>query len=544
MANATTETGEIVVSNSTLSHLSQGIYRSTAAALKELVSNAYDADATEVLISTNYPYYSYILCEDDGEGMTKEAFKEHFANKGVGTSHRRRGGKDRTEKYNRPIIGRLGIGLFAIGQITKSFKIESHCEREGVKSAFRAEITLSDLDIPTTEEQMIEENPQKDDFIAGKYELKDIDYDPDKKGFRIFSDDVRTSFIGEMERSKTKEEENGLPFRTSELHKKYFGKGNRTINGKGPYLQAIWELSMLCPLPYFGELPKYPIDISKFRKKEKETEDFEKAKNLIKEKQEEFESQKFKVRFEGINLKRFIELPTTDENYEDLKPKLYYFEFDDQVYGERLKFRGYIFGQASQYIRPMELNGIQIRLRNVGIGCYDRTFLNYIEAVETMRSRWVSGEIFVEYGLESALNLDRDSFNEHDEHYRTLQRELHNKLKVVLADLDRLGKERRIGIRERKEEDYYSELKNIIEEDPALKQKVKLEQLGRKKPTVTEKGNEIIVNTDPEPLKGKTRNKVYKAVTVAFDIALQSENKEEQRKVFDRLLKELLEAVL
>ena len=542
MANDNIEAGPIVVSNSTLSHLSQGIYRSTAAALKELISNAYDADATEVLISTNYPYYSYILCEDDGEGMTKEAFREHFANKGVGTSHRRWDGKDRTEKYNRPIIGRLGIGLFAIGQITKSFKIESHYEREGVKSAFRAEITLSDKGIPTTDEQIKETN--KDDFVAGKFKLKDIEFDPEKKGFRIFSDDVRVSFIDEMERSENENPLDGLPFITAELHKKYFGKGNRTISGKGPYLQAIWELSMLCPLPYFGELPKYPIDISKFRKKEKETEGFEKAINLLKEKQKEFESQNFKVRFEGINLKRFVELPTTNENYEDLKPKLYYFEFDDKVYGERLKFRGYIFGQASQHIRPMELNGIQIRLRNVGIGCYDRTFLNYVDVVETMRSRWISGEIFVEYGLESALNLDRDSFNEHDEHYRTLQRELHSKLYDLLTDLEKLGKERRRGIQERKEEDYYSELKHTIEEDPALKQKVKFEQLGRKKTTITEEENEIVVNTDPGPLRGKTRNKVYKAVMLAFDIALQSENKEEQKKVFDRLLKELLEAVL
>lgn len=73
---------------------------------------------------------------------------------------------------------------------------------------------------------------------------------------------------------------------------------------------------------------------------------------------------------------------------------------------------------------------------------------------------------------------------------------------------------------------------------------MKFEQLGRKKTTITEEENEIVVNTDPGPLRGKTRNKVYKAVMLAFDIALQSENKEEQKKVFDRLLKELLEAVL
>ena len=45
----------IKLSSKTLVHISSGLYRSTANALKELVSNSFDADATVVEINTNFP---------------------------------------------------------------------------------------------------------------------------------------------------------------------------------------------------------------------------------------------------------------------------------------------------------------------------------------------------------------------------------------------------------------------------------------------------------------------------------------------------------
>ncbi len=51
---------KINVSAKVIYDISSGMYRSPANALKELISNAFDADATNVVIRTNRPLYKTI----------------------------------------------------------------------------------------------------------------------------------------------------------------------------------------------------------------------------------------------------------------------------------------------------------------------------------------------------------------------------------------------------------------------------------------------------------------------------------------------------
>ena len=55
--------------------ISTGIYRSPANALKELVSNSFDAGATEVLINTAHPGFSTLSCFDNGPGISTQELK-------------------------------------------------------------------------------------------------------------------------------------------------------------------------------------------------------------------------------------------------------------------------------------------------------------------------------------------------------------------------------------------------------------------------------------------------------------------------------------
>src|SRR5581483_8630236 len=66
----------INVAASVIADISSGIYRTPAGALKELVSNAFDADAGIVRISTSGPHFTTFTCSDDGSGLTPERFKE------------------------------------------------------------------------------------------------------------------------------------------------------------------------------------------------------------------------------------------------------------------------------------------------------------------------------------------------------------------------------------------------------------------------------------------------------------------------------------
>src|SRR4051812_25568523 len=56
-----------------IARVTDGIYRQPGSALRELISNAYDADATRVIIKTDAPRFERITVEDDGHGMKLEA---------------------------------------------------------------------------------------------------------------------------------------------------------------------------------------------------------------------------------------------------------------------------------------------------------------------------------------------------------------------------------------------------------------------------------------------------------------------------------------
>ena len=110
---------------------------------------------------------------------------------------------------------------------------------------------------------------------------------------------------------------------------------------------------------------------------------------------------------------------------------------EKKIYGKNLAFHGYILVQEGLSLRPDELRGILIRIKNVSIGYYDPSMLDY-RFNEGPRSRWLTGEIFVDEGLEDALNIDRDSFNRFHPQFRAIQRHVHYILqKEVFPDVYR-----------------------------------------------------------------------------------------------------------
>lgn len=66
-------TAQLTTDGRILARITDGIYRLPGSALRELVSNSYDADATRVTISTDMPRFDRIVVEDNGNGMSVEA---------------------------------------------------------------------------------------------------------------------------------------------------------------------------------------------------------------------------------------------------------------------------------------------------------------------------------------------------------------------------------------------------------------------------------------------------------------------------------------
>jgi HSP90 family molecular chaperone len=97
--------------NTRLTRLLGETYRSSEAALKELVDNAWDADARNVWIKLPKPMSSDpIIVRDDGSGMTSLELRNEYLN--IASDKRARTG-ERTPLLKRKVKGRKGIGKFA-----------------------------------------------------------------------------------------------------------------------------------------------------------------------------------------------------------------------------------------------------------------------------------------------------------------------------------------------------------------------------------------------------------------------------------------------
>ena len=114
-----------------LARITDGIYRQPSSALRELISNAYDADATTVYIETDAPRFSQITVRDNGRGMDEEALSRMIHHIGGSSKRTTLGAAVGTtdpanpnlSKGGRRLIGKIGIGLFSVSQLTSHFQI-------------------------------------------------------------------------------------------------------------------------------------------------------------------------------------------------------------------------------------------------------------------------------------------------------------------------------------------------------------------------------------------------------------------------------------
>ncbi len=112
------------ISLSVLNHLGRNLYRSFITVLGEAISNAWDADATNVKIYLDTDKNTMVI-KDDGLGMTKGDFQDKFLK--IGYSKRK--GSNRSLKKKRPFIGRKGIGKLALLSCAEKITIVSKVSR-------------------------------------------------------------------------------------------------------------------------------------------------------------------------------------------------------------------------------------------------------------------------------------------------------------------------------------------------------------------------------------------------------------------------------
>lgn len=353
--------------------LSEGTYTSFPQALKEFISNSYDASATEVALRFDDDF-STLSIRDNGEGMTADDFVQVFA------SIARSGRKPHVP--NSPVVGRERIGRFGIGALAvvgtaDRFTIQS--VKKGSRAGFEASIDLKDL--------------------RGHYEKGESLKDVWRFALSEWADEKASTHFTEIRVEGIRDDIKKFLQRTGKQLTDHF-ESTEELSG---IEELRWELGIISPVQYAHS---YPIPAKAL--------DPRKDKTLT-EIATGLKKNRFEVTLNQLPVLNPTFLPSyAPDKLSGAEGKLlakrglgYDVAYFQSTSNSKVTFKGYLCAQAHQ-IYPQELRGILIRLRGVAVG-WHRT-LHLGASVATMLTS-MSGEVWVD-GLDEALQFDRESFRE------------------------------------------------------------------------------------------------------------------------------------
>lgn len=131
----------VTVNKEHLLTLGERMYVNSIELLRELVNNAYDADATEVYVTIGP---DKIGVEDNGSGMNEKGLTQYF---NIGSPLKRQ--QKYSSKFNRKIVGEFGIGKFAALAVADCFSIETK------KGKFLRKVSFDRNDWQKTEDWLL-----------------------------------------------------------------------------------------------------------------------------------------------------------------------------------------------------------------------------------------------------------------------------------------------------------------------------------------------------------------------------------------------------
>jgi len=106
---------EVTVDKSHIVTIGERLYGESIELIRELINNAYDADAAEVKVTIKD---DKVIVEDDGLGMDMEGLSQYF---NIGSTLKKDNPK--SSKFGRDRIGEFGIGKFASLSACSSFEL-------------------------------------------------------------------------------------------------------------------------------------------------------------------------------------------------------------------------------------------------------------------------------------------------------------------------------------------------------------------------------------------------------------------------------------
>jgi histidine kinase/DNA gyrase B/HSP90-like ATPase len=500
-----------------------GLYREPASAIRELISNAYDADAENVEITTDAPHFRKVTVKDDGIGMSVGAVKQLLRNVG-GSLKQAPAGSDAgitgkipgESNAGRRLIGKMGIGFYSVARLTSHFKITTKQKGDDFEVVIEVNLTGFDFDADTATVDDAEadaaggegggdsassaaangeattdgaEEPPTIDYVAGIAKItarKVKASERGRQGTLVELLDINVSarrvlqsierwenrdiaaknragllkyHIERMDPEKNVEIAPAVPPWTAKTPKdKRFEFLINRLSAPGEtsaanpsidqtldyYLGMLWKISLSAPLDYIKTPPfeLTPEDGIEFYSLAGDAtpEALKVPKGMsigehLGVRIEKASPIPFSVKVDDVPLKRPVRFETFVPDNRKLlkKPKMFVGEWKSEDQRRRnLTFTAYFFW--SYDIVPKENNGILVRINGSSGTGFDKQFLDF-RTSELQRLRQVSSEVFVSEGLADALNIDRESFDDANQHYQDLQRWVHRQMTRLMSRL-------------------------------------------------------------------------------------------------------------
>ena len=495
-----------------LARVTDGIYRQPGSAIRELVSNAYDADATRVIIKTDRPRFETLTIEDDGNGMTPDALAYLLHHIG-GSAKRAPGGGDlgitnRDDPMRSPngrrLIGKIGIGLFSVSQLTNRFHLVT--KTQGDDSLTVASVVLrqysdhgpaetddegkyqaglvkiwrepaSDPEAHGTTITLTDIRPQTRDTLRSNEVWAVVDADPSLDPEESRAVEPPTFHIGRVKHDDPSSLEgdadpyDNLPWSPGDDPDAAFVKLVDAVweqvegKSKNPrlsdifdyYLRMVWQLSLSIPAPYVLGSPfelaigdgMYLYEIPKATKSAAQRFELAEGESILGTRSIGYGASlgdDFAVYFDDLRLARplkFTDLPNTAHAVR--KPILFVGRCREEFKGIRHELSGGPLEFEAYLIwtpkvAPTEHQGALARVHGSSGTPFDPTFMRY-QVSEQNRLRQITCEVFVSQGLEAALNIDRESFNFAHPHVVYLTQWLHATLRRVATEQKRIAGE-------------------------------------------------------------------------------------------------------
>ncbi len=428
-----------------------GVYQPFVKAVKEIISNSYDADAETVTLEFG-PDFESLTIKDDGIGMGPIEFVRDYIR--IGKSHRK---DEVTPIKGRPRIGGKGIGFLAPARYCEMIELTTKKNavysdkiiidpngelNVNLESLFmhghEDEAVLGCIDIiGVTDEQGIELPVDRErltlNFHEPVYHQCEVWYEYDASNFELTAK-INFDALFSLETSKSLEQiESFCEIRIDTVsdQKKYESytqirlnnikefvrndlkdegkKGARNIGSQSGLEQFEWHLSRIIPVHANCD-ENLPAEMQEYIRNE-------------------IDHNNIKIILMGSDqnpreLKRRIIKPALKLSMDEDKDILKQFDLRDdngEVFG-----RGFLVGQSS-LILPAELRGILVRVKGVAVG--EPTFFGLDQILSgplKMALTQISGEINIFRGIDAVqdINPGRDGFYKESKTYNLMKKQL------------------------------------------------------------------------------------------------------------------------